>query len=461
MKKIMTLAMFIAVTFASYSQSLGYQDLGVLFSRNDQNGTARFSAMAGSFGAIGGDISSININPAGLAVFKDSEFTGSLNSRNTTIGANYYETLINSQNFHASIPQIGAVFVFDMYDNSEWSKVAIGFNYRVKKDFDNQFLARGNNGFTTFNSYPLDQNETPIQYNIANEQVFDTTFRGKISEMSFGLSAIHQEKLYVGLALNTYDLQFTQIASLYEYNNDEQGNTLDASLYQENITAGSGISLNTGFIYKILPSFRFGLSYQTPTWFSEVVEETNITENDGYFGDAEISVSNDTELTYANTAGNYFPTQSYLYQLRTPGKFTASSAIIFGKSGLVNVDYTRKNYRNIRLSNADFSVENQYFQNNLRNTTAVNIGTEWRFGNASVRGGYQFEQSPYDIQEVNDLKKYSFGGGYHFGKFKIDFSYSDFVTTGSYNFYAQFEGINAASLTTNTSVFTTTLTLKL
>jgi hypothetical protein len=63
----------------SFSQSLGYQDLGILFSQNDNNGSARFSAMSGAFGALGGDISSININPAGLSVFNNSMFTGSFN----------------------------------------------------------------------------------------------------------------------------------------------------------------------------------------------------------------------------------------------------------------------------------------------------------------------------------------------------------------------------------------------
>ena len=52
-----------AASSVSFSQSLGYEDLAILFSQNDNNGTARFTSMSGAFGALGGDISSLNINP--------------------------------------------------------------------------------------------------------------------------------------------------------------------------------------------------------------------------------------------------------------------------------------------------------------------------------------------------------------------------------------------------------------
>ena len=66
------LIFFITATFTIQSQSLGYQDLALLFSGNDNNGSARFVAMSGAFGAVGGDISAMNINPAGIAVYKNS-----------------------------------------------------------------------------------------------------------------------------------------------------------------------------------------------------------------------------------------------------------------------------------------------------------------------------------------------------------------------------------------------------
>ena len=44
------------------------------------NGSARFNAMGGAFGALGGDVSAIQINPAGSALYNynNFSFTGSL-----------------------------------------------------------------------------------------------------------------------------------------------------------------------------------------------------------------------------------------------------------------------------------------------------------------------------------------------------------------------------------------------
>jgi long-subunit fatty acid transport protein len=460
MKNFLTVAALLAVVLTSYSQSLGYQDLAVLFSQNDANGTARFTSMSGAFGALGGDISVMNINPAGLAVFNNSSFSGSLNSRSTDITTRYYGTSRENQDQFLNISQAGAVLVFNNAYKSDWGKFAVGFNYRVTKDFTNSFDARGNSGIATFRDFPLDENTPTIDYNIAEEQRFFNNYIGEITEMNIAFSSVYKNKLYLGAALNFYDLNFSQRSTLVELNRDEEENTLAADLYQENATTGDGISLNAGFIYKVNENFRFGLSYQTPTLFTELLEESNIVDNDGFMGDTEITVSNDN-TSYANTFGGNFPSQRFIYRLKTPSKLTASAAFIFGKNGLLSIDYSNKKYQNIKLSNADFSNENQFFQNELRNTHSFNVGSEWRFERFSIRGGYKFEQSP-DTQALasDNLKGYSFGGGYNFGNFKLDFAYSSNNRTAPYNFYQGFN-VNSANLSTNNRLFTTTVTINL
>lgn len=460
MKQFLIIAAFFATTIVSFSQSLGYQDLGILFSQEDNNGSARFTAMSGAFGALGGDISSINVNPAGLSVFKNSMFSGTFNSRNSDIISNYYGNTLTTQNQFINLSQAGAVLVFDSTYKSEWTKFAVGFNYRITKDFDDNFLAQGNSGVTTFTEFPLDNNDPKLNYNIADEQGFNNSYRGELSELNIGFSSLHQDKLHVGVGLNFYDLNFIQQSTLSEFNSDVNGNELDAYLYQENVTTGTGFSANLGFIYKAHPNFRFGLAYQTPTWFTEIIEETNITDNEGFFGDTEILVSNDN-LIYDNTTGGFFPTQGLIYRLKTPSKLTASAALIFGKNGLLSFDYTNKNFQNIKLSGDDFSTENQSFQNDFTNTHNINIGTEWRFDRFSLRGGYKYEQSP-DIAALDsdNLEGYSLGAGYNFGNFKVDFAYSDSNRTAAYNFYSGFN-VNATNLTLDNKVFTATVSINL
>ncbi|WP_375240516.1 OmpP1/FadL family transporter [Polaribacter sp.] len=460
MKKIITLAVLFAVTITSYSQSLGYQDLGLLFSQDDNNGTARFTSMSGAFGALGGDLSVMNINPAGLAVFNNSAFAATLNSRNTDINTTYYGNSTNNQEQFLNLSQAGAVLVFDSAYKSDWSKFAIGFNYRITKDFTNSFSAMGNSGVATFRDFPLDNNTPTIDYNIAEEQRFFNDYKGELSEMNIAFSSVHRNKLYVGAGLNFYDLNFSQRSTLVEFNNDGNGNTLDANIYQENFTTGAGVSLNFGFIYKAHQNFRFGMSYQTPTWFTEMLEETNIVDNDGYNGDTEITVSNNNTI-YDNTFGGNFPSQRLIYRLKTPSKFTTSAAFVFGKNGLLSIDYINKNYKDMQLSEGDFSDENNFFANELRNTHAINIGSEWRFDRFSVRGGYKYEQSPDKMAlDSDNLEGYSFGGGYNFGNFKLDLAYSNNNRTSPYNFYSGFN-VNAADLDIDNRFFTATVSINL
>ena len=464
MKRFITAIVF-AVTFTSLSQSLRYQDLGILFSQDDHNGTARFTAMSGAFGALGGDISSININPAGLSVFNYSQFAGTFNSRSSETIASYGDANFNdrrnlaTKNEIINLSQVGAVLVFDNDLKNEWDKFALGFNYRITKDFSNGFSAGGNEAVTRFETIANSESV----YNFTEGQFFDNNFDGEVTELNFALSAIHQKKLHVGLGLNFYDLNFSQNSVLTELNSDIDNNELDVELYQENFVTGTGFSANAGFIYKLHKGFRFGVSYQTPTWYTEIIQESN------YNQDSNIDIGETTFFPQNQPSFSEFNDfQIISYRLRTPSKLTGSAAFIFGKNGLLSFDYINRNYGGIRLSNQVFTNENQFYQQNLRNTHSYNIGTEWRFDRFSIRGGYSFEQSPFltnalnneTITNTGDIEGYSLGAGYNFGNFKLDFAFTDNNRTAGYNFYPGFN-VNPASLNIDNRIFTATIALSL
>ena len=76
-------------------------------------GTARFQALSGAFGALGGDLSALNVNPAGSAVFKNSLLTVSGTNYNQNNDATYFNRL-NSRDLNSvELNQVGGVFVFD------------------------------------------------------------------------------------------------------------------------------------------------------------------------------------------------------------------------------------------------------------------------------------------------------------------------------------------------------------
>jgi hypothetical protein len=461
MKKVTLFVFFCALSLPSFSQSLGYEDLALLFSKDNNTGTARFNAMSGAFGALGGDLSAIKINPAGASVFKNSLFSTSLNSRNTETTSTYYGNNSTTQEENFDFSQAGAVFVYKAYSNSDWSKFALSFNYSVRNNYNSSVLSNGNSGFSTFTEFPLDDGNPKTEYTNADSQNFSNTISGKLREYNFAFSGVYQNNLHLGIAVNTYDLKFSQRSILREQNNDGNGNVLNAKFYQENNTIGAGFSLSAGAIYKATKSLRLGFSYQSPTWFTEVNEENNILNNDGFFGDTEIEVTGSNTI-YDNTAGNNFPVQGFSYKLKTPAKTTASIAYIFGSNGLISADYTINGYKKIKLSNGDFNTENQFFNTELRNSYTLNIGSEWRFNALSLRGGYHYEQSPdTNAIESDNTKGYSFGAGYNFGNTKLGFSYQNKSNTQQYDFYPQYNQVNATELNIDNRVITATLTINL
>jgi long-subunit fatty acid transport protein len=361
MKNLFITAMLLCVAYTINAQTLGYNDLGVLFSKESVNGTARFNGMSGAFGALGGDISAIDINPAGAAVFLNSEFALSLNIKNLETNVNYYGNNEFSENDITNLSQAGGVFVFkNSYNNSGWGKIALGFNYSIVNDFENQWIARGNNNYPTWIDDPNDSN---VQYLNTDGQYFENYSEGRNDKYTFTIASELNNNLYLGASFSTYDIENYQRILLEEYNYDGNGNNLDASLIQELLTYGEGFSFNVGLISKPNDNIRLGLAYQSPVWYD--------LSEDYLDYDLEVYVSNTDEVISDFSGINAFD-----YKLRTPSKLTGSFAYIFDKQGLISLDYIYKNYSNINLSGASFTAENQDFNTQLESVGEFRIGTE-------------------------------------------------------------------------------------
>lgn len=445
--------MLLSVAYISNAQTSSYNDIGVLFSKENINGTARYNAMSGAFGALGGDLSSIETNPAGAAVFLKSEFAASLNIRNIETMSSFYGTNELTDNDYTNLSQAGGVFVFNTNHNSDWSSLALGFNYSIVNDFEGLWLASGNSGYAPI----TDIYDPTVMYENSDGQYFENFTDGRNNKYTFTIASQYRDNLYVGASINTYDLEYYQSALIEEYNNDGIGNTFDVSQIQELLTYGDGYSFTIGFISKPSDNIRFGLAYQSPVWY-EITEEfveydVNIFEND---------ISSEADFSGIN---------GYDYELRTPSKLTGSFAYIFEKQGLISVDYIYKNYSNIEINNPGFAGENADFKTDLESTGQLRIGTEWRFDNLSIRGGYHVEKSPYKNALESDNKEgFSIGGGFKFRGGKIDFAYQKSSNTSFHDFYPEhnFDNsdnpdnqINPVELDFDTSKFTATLVLNI
>lgn len=445
MKKIIIVLLFF-VTQAVVAQTLSYNDAGVLFSKEKISGTARYNAMSGAFGALGGDISAIDINPAGGSVFLNSAFSFTVGLRNSIIDATYYGNTTNSENDYNNVSQAGGVLVFrSSYNNKGWNKVALIFNYSVSNDFEDQWVAKGNSNNPTFIYHP---NNNKLVYGQSERQSFESFKEGENKKYSFGFATKYNNDLHLGVTINTHDLYLYQNTTLTENNNNGSGGTLDANFRQSLAVTGNGVSLSFGIIGKPVKNLRLGLAYHTPTWYN--LSEEYIKE------DSNVLIDNVTVETIKSGVN------AYDYKLKTPSKLVGSIAYVFGGNGLVSLDYAYKNYRNIKYQSGDFTDENQQFTTDLKSVGQLRIGTEWNLKHFSFRGGYHYEKSPYKSSTSSDaIEGFSLGAGYKFRGGKIDLAYQRDTNTAPYDFYPEYKNVNSAELNKKTGIITATLTLSL
>ena len=83
------------------------------------------------FGALGGEISAISVNPAASSIFLSSELSVTANTFNNEVTSSYFNNKnINSFN-GVDLSQAGIVVVLKDEGSSKWSKISFGFNYQV------------------------------------------------------------------------------------------------------------------------------------------------------------------------------------------------------------------------------------------------------------------------------------------------------------------------------------------
>lgn len=435
----------LSASYISFAQTLSYNDVGVLFTDENIDGTARFNAMSGAFGSLGGDMSAIESNPAGAAVFLKSELSFSLDFNGIDTKATYYGNTTSTSSDDVKFAQTGGVFVFKTNysaNNNGWGKVALAFNYSTANNFDNFWFAQGNSNYPTWTEDPNFENK---QYLFSDGQYFENYTDGRNNKYTFTFASQYQDKIYLGASLISYSADFYQSTLLLEDNYSLNGDFLEADLYQDLRTYGNGFSFNLGIIGKPTKNTRLGFAYQSPVWYN--MGETFLEY------DSSVYYSNVDEV-YTDYSG----VSNYYYNLRTPSKYTGSFAYIFDTFGLISVDYIYKNYSNIELSDGNWNQENQDFQNSLDGVSQVRVGTEWRINKISLRGGYHFEQSPYkDAISTDNKEGFSLGAGFNFGIGKFDLSYQQDSYTAPYNFYPQYPEVNSAELDYKLSRVTATL----
>lgn len=459
----------------------------IRLAQENLNGTARFRAMGGAFGALGGDLSAINVNPAGSVVFANNQAGGTLSSFNTKNDSDYFGSKTSQDDSSFDLNQAGAVFIFeDRSGKSDWNKFSFALNYENTNNYDNSLFTKGTNPTNSVANYFLsyaNPNATQggiylstlkdyyyEELNYADQQAFlgyqgyvinptdetnlnnDTYFAnnpggnyyqensivatGFNGKLTFNGAASYKDKLFFGLSLNSHFTDYVQSSRFYESNNNNATTGLRNLTFGNDLyTYGTGFSFNLGVIGKINKEIRAGLSYESPTWYKLNDELLQTLSSTGYNYGTPANPNLSSTTVDSNITMIYDP-----YKLRTPSKFTGSLAYIFGKKGLISIDYSIKDYSNTKFRDpyGDFASVNNRMNDVLDTTGEIRIGAEYRIKQFSLRAGHRSEESPYkNSWTIGSLKSYSGGLGYNFGDTKVDLSYTYAKRISNPSFFEQ------------------------
>jgi hypothetical protein len=457
---------FIIITLNSYQlNSQNIVDL-VRYSNTQLSGSARFDAMAGAFGALGADLSSALINPAGYARYSSNQMNIGFNNYVLQTNSTFNGTLTENSQNNFRPNSIGIVASNDVSsNNSGFLYTQIGFSYNRIENFTNNWRYAGQqfhsildvfceaaNGFApselntyfpmstslAWETYAIDQDNSGgyvprlTMGDMAHNRLIST--KGGLSEYTISFSTNYMNKLYLGANWGIRTIRFTENVTHSETLLDNEGVSLLGFDYFTNLKVrGVGHNLKVGAIYLPFEALRLGISLHTPTGF-ELTEDygANMIAYHTY-GDEILPQS-------------MIPSGNYKYRLRTPAKIIGSIAYISGTRGCVNMDVEYTDYRWANLKSTkdaiyaptDYYLQNLEADTMLRSVMNVRLGGELVF-NAQyfLRGGLGFYPQPYNTNYSDENRatiQYAFGAGIKFKRSSLDFAYR--ILTRNFNYFA-------------------------
>jgi len=427
-RRVLFFAAFIISAGSIFAQS----EMDVYkMSQTDLTGTARSVSMGGAFGALGGDISGIAINPAGIGVYRSSEIVTTMNFQNakTTVESNLSK--MDDSKFKFTFDNLAFVAAFPTSSDVA-PFINFGFSYNRIKNFDRKYsmsVANSNNTIADYMAYRAgneyygskephdalffkDTHDTaPFDYDwmavfgynsglidYDNDGFYAVTNvpvgadnklfvreKGSVNTYDFNVGTTLSDIISLGLTVSVTDLKYR----LYYEFSELYGSNSYANIDSDIRTDGTGYQVSAGIIVKPVNELRIGLAYHSPTWY-------NMT--DTYAADFTYDL---VGIGLGETKGwVYSDFYHYDYKMRTPDRWTASIAGVIGQTAIISADYEYTNYRNnMKLfeDNGNDMPHDPNFdiKNHFKGASTIRVGAEIRFTpQFSGRVGYQWKQSP-------------------------------------------------------------------
>ena len=461
--KILTIAVLTLSATMAMAQN---EDDAIRYSNVVPMGTAKFISMGGAMGAIGGDMSAISINPAGLGVYRNDQFsfTPMWNAEKSESKLWYIDngtkqtnpsTKTNTTDFRFA--NVGLVTVFPTDPDMGLVSFSTGIYYNRIANFAGGYVAKGNNavgsmldkevdefndgengGKIFFRSYLFRYDSLDRKYyndyewvgRYGSDQRKSVATSGSMGEYCFALGFNINNKYYLGGSLNIVRVNYKQVQDYYEKPDFDDIDLVDFNVTDEFITSGGGVNMKLGVIGWLNDYVRFGASFQTPTIL-------NLSDDTGALVESNVIdwIPNEdgTEYYSSPLKGSANENDGWDWDLTLPSRFTGSLAFVVPQRGMFDIDCEVVNYSATNLDDTDGLIKNDYADLNnriadvYRTTLNLRLGGELTFGPVVARGGLGFYGSPYKSGEANSSasrKVFSLGMGYRTQHFSFDVGYS-------------------------------------
>lgn len=477
MKKY-SITLIIALMIGSFAFAQNETD-ALRYSQLIPGGTARFAAMGGAFGALGGDFSSLSINPAGIGIYRGSEITITPSLNYSQVETRYFNHFEDDMKYNFNLNNIGVVLTLPTSKPGEeggWQFLNFGFGLNRHNNYNDRWIARGfnpNNSFMTsileearregsvdrlndfstglaWDTWLLGKDDVEGFFvDMPDGQVMqhqETNASGAIREFVISMGANYNDRLYLGATVGLPSVRYKEEIVFSEKDIENRNDIFNSLTYTNSLrTSGSGYNFKVGAILRVTDMLRLGGAFHTPTFFSL---------KDRY----RASMRSDLNLPdFTDFARS--PEGRFDYEINTPMKAIGSVGLVFGRSGLINIDYEYIDYTKARLRSNEylFSDENNLIRSSFTQQHNVRVGGEVRLDPVILRAGYAYYSSPY-ASGVNDGQRslISAGFGIREGDFFLDFAYNYAFHSEDYFMYTLESGGPIANRDFTASAFRAT-----
>jgi hypothetical protein len=486
----LSLAIIMLSSSAYYATAQDVSD-ALRYSYLTPQGTARSIGIGGAEGSVGGDFTSLSINPAGIGIYRSSEFTVTPSVKANGVNGQYLNNSTGTNNTQFNFNNVGMVFTAarkgQRYAHSKWKTVSFGIGITRMADFNTDYNYSGSNytssatqsyaadattnrdveqpgtpGYLGYQAYLTNYDSAANKYTsivdptkgVTQQRIVNQS--GGINEVELALGGNYMEKLMLGATLGVPIINYNRTVQYSETAMPGAGGDFAGYNYNENLTTnGIGVNLKLGAIYKFSDYFRIGAAIHSPTYYSMHDEDnTNINSEVAGVGS-----------TYVPTNFNHFD-----YNMTTPWRGVLSAAGFLGKYGFITADYEYVDYSSTRFHyggdylDAETAV-NQEIKSTLKGASNIRIGVEGRVTSIfSLRAGFDYYGNPYNSSGADgnvDGSSIAFTGGLGF-RFTHWFIDAGFIHTQYKNGeqpYSDFSTVVAPTATLQNSLNTAALTV--